>query len=255
VYGIELQVSYNNKISDNHINDNYIGLMIHLFSSFNIISGNVIRENFDSGLYLSGGSSNNLIYQNFFRQNRLHVEDYGINNTWNSTIIGNYWDNYTGIDANGDGIGDTHHNISLSPLIQDFLPIVDNAPPEITILSPSNNSVFRSTAPSFEIDVNERFLDIMWYTLDDGLHNNTFTKNGTIDQTAWEELSNGQVRLRFYAVDKVGNIAFEEIIIYKRDSNPNPLPIIILVMVISTVGIISLGVFLLVRKRFKLQKL
>ncbi|MFX1304291.1 MAG: hypothetical protein ACFE9X_13130, partial [Promethearchaeota archaeon] len=165
------------------------------------------------------GSVNNTFYLNFFRDNGRHVQQSGINvndNAWNNTEIGNYWDNYTGVDMNGDGIGDTPHNISKTPLIQDYLPIVDIDPPNITIIKPSNNSVFGSAAPSFEIKVNERFLDVMWYTLDSGLHNYTFTKNGTIDQAAWNLLANGQVNLRFYAFDKVGNIAHEYILIIKQ---------------------------------------
>jgi len=216
--GLKMFLCENNKIIDNHIKENN-KWGIYLVGSYNIINGNVIcRNNYTStfGIKTSGGSENNTFYLNFFKENWKHVEDNGIENKWNNSQIGNYWDNYTGMDANGDGIGDTPHKISLSPLIQDFLPIVDNDPPEITIISPSNNSVFGSTAPSFEIEVNEKYLDIMWYTLDSGLYNYTFIENGTIDQTMWGLLPSGQVKLRFYAIDKAGNIAFEEVLIIKQ---------------------------------------
>lgn len=218
--GVEIQFYCdNNTISDNHLNKNYWGLWIR-GGSYNSIYGNIIQNSKALGLELIGGpiSCNyNTIFLNFFRENRIHIDISGpSDNLWNISDIGNYWDNYTGVDANGDGIGDTPHNISVSPLIQDFLPIVDKDPPEITIVSPSNNSFFGSTAPSFEIEVNEKYLDIMWYTLDGGLNNHTFIENGTIDQTMWNTLPSGQIRLRFYAIDKVGNIAYEEVVVIKQ---------------------------------------
>lgn len=236
----------NNIISDNHVSNNFRGIMFH-GSSYNTLSGNIFKNTIDTAIYLIGGGpfpvDNNTFFLNFFRENGLHVEISGTSiNSWNITEIGNYWDNYTGVDANGDGIGDIPYNISLSPLIQDFLPIVDNDPPEITIFSPSNNSVFGNTTPSFEIEVNEKYLDIMWYTLDDGLHNYTFIENGTIDQTAWGLLPNGQVRLRFYAVDKVGNIAYQEVLIIKQKEAaiPGYNPLLLL-------GIIILFCFTLIK--------
>ena len=94
-------------------------------------------------------------------------------NKWNNTEIGNYWDNYTGIDAYYNSIGDTPRIISQVPLTQDFLPIVDNLAPEMTIILPTNNSVYNLNAPNFKVIIKERFLHSMWYTLD-GLNNYTF---------------------------------------------------------------------------------
>jgi nitrous oxidase accessory protein NosD len=63
---------------------------------------------------------------------------YDSNNIWNSTeeiaytydgrtyksYLGNYWDDYEGTDAEGDGIGDTHYSIYSKsdeyPLIKPF---------------------------------------------------------------------------------------------------------------------------------------
>ena len=244
---------YNNTIFDNTFKNNYEGIVFQL-SSNNIINENVFLNNSLSGIYFDAGSEFNLISSNFFRKNAKHCGQAGYNNKWNSSEIGNYWDNYTGVDANGDGIGDTPHIISLSPLIQDYLPIVDNDPPIITIIKPTNNSKFGSSAPDFEINVNERFLDLLWYTLDGGLNNYTFTENGTIDQNAWNELPNGQIILRFYAIDKPGYMVFKEITI-RKDVSSLDLLIIILSVVIPAIGIISVGIILLILRKRKLEKL
>ncbi len=206
----------NNTFYNNKFKNNFEGLSFGLSCINNIISENLFIENKASGITFEGGCEFNLIFSNFFRKNFKHCAQTLINNKWNNSEIGNYWDNYTGVDGNGDGIGDTPYNISYSPLIQDFLPIIDNIPPEITIISPVNNSQFDNLAPNLEVNVNERFLDIMFYTVDNGLINITFIENGTIDQAAWNELPNGQVNLRFYAIDKVGYTRYEDVIILKQ---------------------------------------
>ncbi len=244
----------NNTFLNNKFNNNLEGLSFGLSCTDNNITENIFNGNLLSGITLEGGCEFNLIYSNFFRKNFKHCAQAVINNKWNNSEIGNYWDNYTGVDANGDGIGDSPHIISLSPLIQDYLPIVDSDPPIITIIKPTNNSKFGSSAPDFEINVNERFLDLMWYTLDGGLNNYTFTENGTIDQNAWNELPNGQIILRFYAIDKPGYMVFKEITI-RKDVSSLDLLIIILSVVIPAIGIISVGIILLILRKRKLEKL
>jgi len=86
-------------------------------SKENIITENIINENDMCGIYCSTRSSNNSIYKNYFTLNTIHAKDYTDlgypyeQNYWNTSIIGNYWDNYTdpaigGKDDDGDGIGD-----------------------------------------------------------------------------------------------------------------------------------------------------
>lgn len=233
---------YNNIISDNRFKDNlYEGLSLALYSSNNLIIGNVFKSN-RIGVDFDFSCVNNKIYLNFFIDSEeIHASDIPITNTWNTTDIGNYWDNYTGFDNDGDGIGDIPHIISLSPLIIDYLPIVDNDPPIITIIKPINNSKFGSLAPSFNIRVEEKYLDVMWYTLDGGLNNCTFIENGTINQGAWDALNYGQITIRFYAVDKVGYISFMDVVVVKKIPETELIPgyhLFVLFCVISIIGII-----------------
>lgn len=87
--------------------------------------------------------------------------------------------------------------------------------PIITIIDPSINDVFGSIAPAFQIDVSEGHLDKMWYILNDGARNFIFDKIGLIDQILWDNLTNGQVTIKFYANDTQGNTNFAQITILK----------------------------------------
>ena len=56
------------------------------------------------------GSSENVIYHNNFINNTLQAED-PWTNQWDYNCQGNYWSDYTGADADGDGIGDKPYYI------------------------------------------------------------------------------------------------------------------------------------------------
>ena len=226
-YGIFIATQcYNNTISENTVKDHKItGVVLEDDSDYNLITQNKMKNN-TLGIYLFSDCENNSIYKNFFLENEKHAEDLGTDNIWNSTKIGNYWDNYTethpnlAIDADDNGIGDVPYNISLSPLIQDHLPIFDNDMPIITIHSPTPGYVFDNIAPSFNVIITDDYLDEMWYTIDGGLHNYSFTENGMINQYAWNGAAEENITLTFYASDKPGNIGTEEVMIAKDYEAP-----------------------------------
>ncbi|MCW3136830.1 MAG: C25 family cysteine peptidase [Methanophagales archaeon] len=98
---------------------------IELFESDNcLISNNNISSNIWGGILIID-SNDNIIYANNFINNTCNAFSFGSANIWNSTeeitytykgstytnYMGNYWDNYTGSDANTDGIGDTPYSI------------------------------------------------------------------------------------------------------------------------------------------------
>jgi parallel beta-helix repeat protein len=75
------------------------------------ITQNTFCFNTHTGLYLLNGH-HNTIYHNNFIQNRKDVIDHsnaGDENHWDNGFPdgGNYWDLYSGIDVNEDGLGDT----------------------------------------------------------------------------------------------------------------------------------------------------
>ncbi|MEM2912353.1 MAG: NosD domain-containing protein, partial [Candidatus Bathyarchaeia archaeon] len=86
--------------------------------AYNVFHDNLISnykgEYSGYGIALGGYgqiAENNMFYRNIFINNNRHVstnwEVLGAGNYWDNGKEGNYWDDYSGTDADGDGIGDT----------------------------------------------------------------------------------------------------------------------------------------------------
>jgi parallel beta-helix repeat protein len=127
--GIDLYYSDHNSITENTASFNiYDGIEIEA-GNYNSIIGNTIANNTEFGIYIETDSNRNSIYRNYFLNNGMHAYDDGVNNEWNSTTIGNYWDNHTGPDSNHDGIVDTPYTyIGGSAGSIDYLPIAIRIP-------------------------------------------------------------------------------------------------------------------------------
>lgn len=97
----------------------------------------------------------------------------------------------------------------------------DTVKPKIIINSPSMDEFYEEDAPDFDVSVDELFLESMWYTLDNGITNITFTGfTGTFNQTEWDKQADVAVYIKFYANDTSGNINSSEITIYKDTTDP-----------------------------------
>lgn len=93
--------------------------------------------------------------------------------------------------------------------------------PLITINTPNTNDIIGSQPPHYNITVVEPNIDLMWYTLNNGVTTVSFTEiTGTIDQTEWDNFGNGSVTIIFYANDSVGNIAQASVRVNKDVLSP-----------------------------------
>ncbi|MBA7656945.1 hypothetical protein ES703_64874 [subsurface metagenome] len=133
--GIELNSDCdNNLISGNTANneatlDQSRGISITSNCKSNTISGNLIRNNLFYGIgIVSLDCQNNLIYQNsLIGTSNWHARDDGTNNHWNSSGIGNYWDNHTSPDSDKDGIVDNSYSwITGSAGNEDSFPLAES---------------------------------------------------------------------------------------------------------------------------------
>ncbi|MEJ2242064.1 MAG: NosD domain-containing protein [Candidatus Bathyarchaeota archaeon] len=100
-----------NKILRNNIDSNTDWGILLQPTVQNIFSENNITNN-GKGVRLNAQENSNEFYLNNFKNNTLDIEQWGNATTWDNGTIGNYWDKYTGIDNNGDGIGDTPYIIN-----------------------------------------------------------------------------------------------------------------------------------------------
>jgi parallel beta-helix repeat protein len=135
--GISLYRSPSNIISQNNITNNKIGIGITDYPSSNTtICENDIANNTKGVSLISSG--NKIYHNNFIGNTQQACLMLGANSqdVWDDdyTSGGNYWSDYTGTDANSDGIGDSPYIINDNN--RDRYPLVNHWTPNWT---PSNH--------------------------------------------------------------------------------------------------------------------
>ena len=135
--GLDIKIrggSSNNEIEQNTISSAIIGIVI-LNSFENLIFNNTVTK-CEIGIFLNDvppsyelpNSTNNLFYRNNLIENirDVHVDqfmEFELQfNFWDNSEEGNYYGNYNGTDANGDGIGDKSYVINANN--QDRFPLM-----------------------------------------------------------------------------------------------------------------------------------
>jgi parallel beta-helix repeat protein len=212
------------------------GIAMYYTGSNNVISFNSFLNN-QRGLFFTGSqdlSKNNIIYGNSFDHNSENavvpwISDSPINR-WDNGTIGNYWSNYNGTDANGDGIGDTpyiletkYHNYTSGedvtlqkgkdnfPLMNPIgeatgTPTVDYTPPVLHIIQPEKKT-YEGSDVQLNFIVDEP-VSWMGYCLDMATANITIDGNTTLSGL----LTPSSHILQVFANDSMGNMGASETI-------------------------------------------
>lgn len=139
----------NNRITQNALAENLIGILLSGID--NVITENRFSNNRD-GIFFGANQpgdipSNITLSSNSFIDNPRHLSGcicVDFNNTesvhtWDNGQKGNFWSDYTGIDADGDGLGDTPYIIDV--LNQDRYPLMQSV-----VVAPS-------VSPNFPIEI------------------------------------------------------------------------------------------------------
>ena len=257
--GINIVGGGSNKVIGNNVENNSDGLSFS-DTQDNVVTENNVTANHGWLLEFTWGisffdASNNLIFNNNFNDNydQYHgnyaqVGSEDSINMWDDGKMGNYWSDYTGIDANGDGIGDTPYEVDSKNT--DRYPLINpsniseylqkTTPPKIALLSPVNQVFNESTIPLiFTVDKQVNWIG---YSLDcqDYI---TVAGNATLS-----ELTNGVHNITVYAEDTFGNEGASETIIFNIDV-PEPFPTTLVIASVIIVTIVVLGLLIYFKKR------
>jgi parallel beta-helix repeat protein len=256
--GINIVGGSSNKVIGNDLEKNSDGLSFS-HTQDNIVTENNVTANHGWILEFTWGisffdASNNLIFNNNFIDNYNDPGNYAqvgsedSINMWDDGTVGNYWSDYDGIDANGDGIGDTPYEVESKNT--DHYPLIKPSnisvylqkitPPRIALLSPIHQMFNESSVPlRFTVD---KQVSWMGYSLD-GQDNVTVTGNSTLT-----ELTNGLHNMTVYANDTFGNEGASETITFNIDV-PEPFPTILVMASVIIVAVVGIGLLVYFKKR------
>jgi len=203
LFGIYLENSNRNKLLNNEIEGTRSGIKLYS-STENIIFRNKLKGNINGTTVID--SINNMFYLNDFVNNTVNTYSKNSTNIWNSTTViaytynnsmfigylGNYWDDFSGVDSDGNGVIDEPYLIDENNA--DFHPLKQ----------PLDNYVIKITKGDFNydgfVDVND--VSYVAYMIVGKIKPDIradFNKNGRID-------IGDLAKIAYYLVGKIREI-------------------------------------------------
>ena len=168
--------------------------------------GNTFINN-QCGFYAKATSQNKIFHNNFIA-NSEHAIDRENNNFWYNDSLqqGNYWDDYTGNDQNGDGIGDTAYLIP-GGTSQDLYPFMHpngwlNNPPNTPNQPIGRTKGIKNTLYVYNTSTNDPNGDNVYYLWDWGDGNSSgwlgpYSSGQTVSAThSWSTRGTYQVKVK-----------------------------------------------------------
>lgn len=205
--GFTFYNSSSNQMVDSRVMDNSYAV------AFSRSEGNFFRRN----LFIDNERQ---VISNFLNPFSPVSSEYISTNIWDDGAQGNFWSDYTGADANKDGVGDTPYivdsrNVDHYPLISNAsLPILDRYPPSIFILSPMAGENLRSSNVTVVWEGSDDVSGINNYEIriDGGQWFNVFPEGPSAHaEHTFIGLSAGSHTVDIRAFDRVGNIREESV--------------------------------------------
>ena len=107
--GIRVAKSEDSILSNNVVESNEHGISLHGSTGSLIVKNDMVRNALGIAFWESSG---NIFHHNNIIHNKKDVSGSATSqNQWDDGSEGNYWDDYSGWDGNGDGISDTPYRI------------------------------------------------------------------------------------------------------------------------------------------------
>ncbi len=191
-YGIFLFKSTNNGIASNKLLNNGIGIKLWNASSNEFIHNNISYS--DYSFYLEF-SENNQMYLNNIDKN---AHSSNSDNFWNSTkmiiymfngsmhmnYLGNYWNDYAGVDTNSDGTGEIPYiiNTSGSGPEKDLHPLVYSSE-NFNVIKIPDLTIKNVIVPKMDVGKNYVIIATISNTGTEGAHFNVSLDTGVVMKT------------------------------------------------------------------------
>ncbi|MFQ5978853.1 MAG: right-handed parallel beta-helix repeat-containing protein [Candidatus Heimdallarchaeota archaeon] len=205
------------------ISQNYVGLYLESSSS-STVSHNTIMNSTEHGIYLNDQTGSCVLWFNVLMANTGgNAYDANGTNQWDNGTHGNWWNDYTGVDADANGIGEQSYAIPGGSGAEDRLPLIQ--PPGVEFTPPT---IFGPQDLTYEAGTLDH--KISWYPDDDHPANYVIYQNNSHETGGeWngssiilpvDGLAIGVYNFTLIVYDEAGNWASDTVLITVVDTTP-----------------------------------